>query len=212
MEKSDKKRILTRVLIVIAALTLLSCCFLGSTFAKYVTDETGSGTVSVAKWDINVSVNGSEATTTTFGFGELSPSISGSTNTITATDKTALKIENKGEVSALVKVDTDGLTLTPNYIDGYDSSAGSANQDRFADVFSATITPLKDVPGTSYSGNSSSGYVLEPGDAITLSVSVTWTTIDDDIDTWFGEWLESISVTLRLTAIQNSQLPSPPAP
>ena len=37
MEKSDKKRILTRVLIVIAALTLLSCCFLGSTFARYVT-------------------------------------------------------------------------------------------------------------------------------------------------------------------------------
>ena len=36
MEKSDKKRILTRVLIVIAALTLLSCCFLGSTFATWV--------------------------------------------------------------------------------------------------------------------------------------------------------------------------------
>lgn len=208
MEKSDKKRILTRVLIVIAALTLLSCCFLGSTFARYVTSASGSGTVSVAKWDIDVSVNGSEATTTEFEFGELSPSISGSTNTITATDTTALKIENKGEVSALVKVDTNGLTLTPDYIDGHDSSDGSTNQESFDEVFSATITPLKDVPGTSYSGNSSSGYVLQPGDAITLSVSVTWTTIDDDIDTWFGEWLESIFVSLSLTAIQNSQLPS----
>ena len=209
MEKSDKKRILTRVLIVIAALTLLSCCFLGSTFARYVTSASGSGTVGVAKWDINVSVNGSDATTTEFTFGELSPSISGGTNTITATGTTALKIENKGEVSALVKVDTNGLTLTPDYIDGYDSSEGRTNQESFDEVFSATITPLKDVPGTSYSGYSSSGYVLQPGDgAITLSVSVTWTTIDDEIDTWFGEWLESISVTLSLTAIQNSQLPS----
>lgn len=208
MEKSDKKRILTRVLIVIAALTLLSCCFLGSTFARYVTKAGGSGTVSVAKWDINVSVNNSEATTTTFEFGKLSPSISGSTNTITATGTTALKIENKGEVSALVKVDTDGLTLTPKYKDGADSSAGSANQDRFDEVFSATITPLNDVEGTLYSGNSSSGYVLQQeGGAITLSVSVTWTTISDEMDTWFGEWLDSISVSLSLTAIQNSQLP-----
>ena len=53
MEKSDKKRILTRVLIVIAALTLLSCCFLGSTFARYVTSAGGSGTVGVAKWDVS---------------------------------------------------------------------------------------------------------------------------------------------------------------
>ena len=56
MEKSDKKRILTRVLIVIAALTLLSCCFLGSTFARYVTSANGSGTVGVAKSSLDVVV------------------------------------------------------------------------------------------------------------------------------------------------------------
>ena len=208
MEKSDKKRILTRVLIVIAALTLLSCCFLGSTFARYVTSAGGSGTVGVAKWDIDISVNGSEASTTTFTFGQLSPSISGSTNTITATDTTALKIENKGEVSALVKVDTNGLTLTPNYKEGVDSSAGSANKERFADVFSATVTPLENF-GSNYTGNATTGYVLpaEVG-CILLSVQVTWTTIDDEVDTWYGEWLENIKVSLSLSAIQNSQIPA----
>ena len=71
MEKSDKKRILTRVLIVIAALTLLSCCFLGSTFAKYVTDETGRAQVGVAKWDIDVETAGS--TNVTVNSNKLSP-------------------------------------------------------------------------------------------------------------------------------------------
>ena len=211
MEKSDKKRILTRVLIVIAALTLLSCCFLGSTFARYVTSADGSGTVEIAKWDIDISVNGSEASTTTFTFGQLSPSISGSTNTITATDTTALKIENKGEVSALVKVDTNGLTLTPKYKDGYDSSAGRTNQESFANVFSATITPLENSGsnGSNYTGNATTGYVLpaEVG-CILLSVQVTWTTIDDEVDTWYGEWLENITVSLSLSAIQNSQIPA----
>ena len=209
MEKSDKKRILTRVLIVIAALTLLSCCFLGSTFARYVTKASGSGTVSIAEWDIDISVNDSEATTTTFTFGQLSPSITGNTHTITATGTTALKIENKGDVSALVKVDdTNGLTLTPDYKDGVDSSAGSANRDRFADVFSATITPLENY-GSNYTGNATTGYVLpaEVG-CILLSVQVTWTTITDELDTWYGEWLENITVSLSLSAIQNSQIPA----
>lgn len=69
MEKSDKKRILTRVLVVLAALTLLSCCFLGSTFARYVTNADGSGTVGVAKWDVSVTTSASGSYT----FTKLSP-------------------------------------------------------------------------------------------------------------------------------------------
>ena len=208
MEKSDKKRILTRVLIVIAALTLLSCCFLGSTFARYVTKASGSGTVSIAEWDIDISVNDSEATTTTFTFGQLSPSISGKTNTITATGTTALKIENKGDVSALVKLVEKGLTLQPQYKTGYTDSTGVGNHTYFAQVFSASITPLENY-GSNYTGNASTGYVLpaEVG-CILLSVQVTWTTLTDEVDTWFGEWLESISVSLSLSAVQNSQIPA----
>lgn len=208
MEKSDKKRILTRVLIVIAALTLLSCCFLGSTFARYVTSASGSGTVGVAKWDIDISVNGSEASTTTFTFGQLSPSITGSTNTITATGTTALKIENKGVVSALVKVDTNGLTLQPQYKTGYTDSTGVGNHTYFAQVFSATVTPLED-DDSNYTGSATTGYVLPAEEGcILLSVQVTWTTLTDEVDTWYGEWLEKITVSLSLSAIQNSQIPA----
>ena len=208
MEKSDKKRILTRVLIVIAALTLLSCCFLGSTFARYVTNASGSGTVSIAEWDIDISVNDSEATTTTFTFGQLSPSISGSTHSITATGTTALKIENKGDVSALVKVVENGLELAPDYKDGFDSSTGSGNHTYFSQVFSATITPLEN-NDSNYTGNATTGYVLPAEEGcILLSVQVTWTTITDEVDTWYGEWLENITVSLSLSAIQNSQIPA----
>ena len=76
MEKSDKKRILTRVLIVIAALTLLSCCFLGSTFAKYVTSANGSGTIEIATWDVNISTEGSAVANI-----KIAPSVTDTTHT-----------------------------------------------------------------------------------------------------------------------------------
>ena len=37
---------------ILVVLTLLSCCFLGSTFARYTSGGTGTATVQVAKWDV----------------------------------------------------------------------------------------------------------------------------------------------------------------
>lgn len=59
MKKNRTMRIATLML----ALTLITCCFVGSTFAKYTSTATGTDTVKVAKWSVAVGDNGEIATT-----------------------------------------------------------------------------------------------------------------------------------------------------
>lgn len=197
MEKSDKKRILTRVLIVIAALTLLSCCFLGSTFARYVTNADGSGTVYVAKWDVSVtpSANGS------YKFSKLSPDKDGTNSGTHSTGQVAiLTVTNNGDVDAKV---TWTSSLTPTFRDGAISdSKYKEYSGQFSNMFSVNVT------------NSATDAILSAkqdsveADSLTLSAEVIWTTTSDVLDTWYGKWLESITVTFTFTATQNSELPT----
>lgn len=197
MEKSDKKRILTRVLIVIAALTLLSCCFLGSTFARYVTSAGGSGTVGVAKWDVSVkpSADGS------YTFSKLSPD-KDETNRGTHSTGTVeiLTVTNNGDVDAEVTWTT---SLTAKFRDGATSdSKYTEYSGQFSNVFSVKIT------------NSAADAILSAkqdsvgADSLTLSAEVIWTTTSDELDTWYGKWLESITVSFDFTATQHSELPT----
>ena len=50
MKKNRTMKIATLML----ALTLITCCFVGSTFAKYTSEATGTATATVAKWDVTV--------------------------------------------------------------------------------------------------------------------------------------------------------------
>ena len=49
-----KKNRTMRIAVLMLALSLLTCCFVGSTFAKYTSSASGSSTATVAKWSINV--------------------------------------------------------------------------------------------------------------------------------------------------------------
>lgn len=62
MKKNRTMRIATLML----ALTLITCCFVGSTFAKYTSFVTDGSTATVAKWSIDL--NGTELTTNTPAF------------------------------------------------------------------------------------------------------------------------------------------------
>lgn len=191
MEKSDKKRILTRVLVVLAALTLLSCCFLGSTFAKYVTSAGGSGTVGVAKWDVSVTPSSSGL----YKFDKLSPTVGDDTTQSTgAVD--VVTVTNSGDVSALISY---SVSMEPNFKSGYTSNRDIEGQ--FSNVFSVKVTEKNsaDLILDAKSGDST--------DSLTLQAEVIWTTLSDAIDTWYGENLESITVTFNFTATQNSELP-----
>lgn len=75
-QNTEKKRTLSRLLVVLAALALLSFCFLGTTFGRYTTGATGSGSVGVALWDIDWQNNSAaEGTTISVSLAELSPSM-----------------------------------------------------------------------------------------------------------------------------------------
>ena len=55
---SAKKNVTLRAAAVLFALALITSCFVGGTFAKYVTNGTGTDTARVAKFGVTVTANG----------------------------------------------------------------------------------------------------------------------------------------------------------
>lgn len=112
---TKKKNIASKLVLVLFVLTLISCCLLGSTFARYVSGGTGSASVGIAKWD--VSITNSDSTTATFG--SLSPSKDTFSDTATRSHKTkkvqVATITNNGDVSAIVTVESDPIVLNLGY-------------------------------------------------------------------------------------------------
>ena len=45
---TKKKSIFIKLFVALVALTLISCCFLGSTFARYTSEDSGTASVNVA--------------------------------------------------------------------------------------------------------------------------------------------------------------------
>lgn len=232
MEKSDKKRILTRVLIVIAALTLLSCCFLGSTFAKYVTDETGSAQVGVAKWDIDVETAGS--TNVDVNLNKLSPddteydqATHASKPRSHTSDKFLVAIvTNNSDVDATITVsagDTATCVLVadhPSTEEGFEDKSTEAAAC-FSIKFYRSDTNSADAATEELSDTKTAtldAKTADPADAIYIFAEVTWTSQDtaqesgDELDTWIGQYVTSVSWTLTYKAVQASEVPAPPAP
>ena len=111
-QKTEKKRISSKIFVALAALTLVSCCFLGTTFARYTTGSTsGSAGADIADWEIVVT-DGNTSGSVADDFLVISPEgndygsevrvnkIEGSGAVITIT--------NKGQVNAEVTVTVSG--------------------------------------------------------------------------------------------------------
>lgn len=236
MEKSDKKRILTRVLIVIAALTLLSCCFLGSTFARYVTNADGSASVGVAKWDVSFAGAGTSA----ISFGKLSPSkdeyngTSARVNTIDIKDNAAaLTITNNSEVDAVVTISIAAPTFNYHIGKGSIGEEGAPSMEQALKVIAFQYA--LDTGSTAYdslnwnsvavTGSSVNVRLNASGGTTTtakLYLRVVWTSLDtealygtgasaanaDNLDTWFGQNVDTVTANLTYSAVQDSELPN----
>ena len=236
MEKSDKKRILTRVLIVIAALTLLSCCFLGSTFARYVTNANGSASVGVAKWDVSFTGAGTSA----ISFGELSPSdyawngTAARVNTIDIKDNAAaLTITNNSEVDAAVTISIAAPTFNYHSGKGTIGDSGAPSMEQALKVISFQYA--LDTGSTAYDSLSWNSVAVTGSSVnVTLNASggttttaklylrVVWTSLDteelygtgasaanaDNLDTWFGQNVDTVTANLTYSAVQASELPT----
>lgn len=205
MEKTEKKRILSKVLIVLAALTLLSCCFMGSTFAKYVTNGSGSASMTIADWDVAI-VNEQQGNVT---ITDLSPDVDGVSHS-TGWIKVAA-IRNSGDVSADVTVSVSELTVGSAAFE-----EGAEEDERWNQYVSDTelqtvftVAFASDANGKEIANNK---FTLAPSGSQDIYMQVTWTTQSDAQDTFFGEYLDSLTWTISYSAVQSSELPVVPAP
>lgn len=214
---AQKNRAVSRMFFLILMLTLISCCFLGSTFARYVTTDDASAKFDVASWK----VSHAEGDTVT-EFGNLSPSMKDFTATsgADATNSTAKKlvatITNDGDVDALVSLSSEFGEVT--------KVEGAAEDPTYNDAAIKGLFTIKLTYGTTGVAETDTetdlnSIELNTADQKTIYVwaSVTWTTkysgtsdkgvTEDALDTWVGQNVESVSFKISYKAVQNSQLP-----
>ena len=230
MEK--KKRILPRLFAALVILTLVSCCFIGSTFARYTSSSTGSATVEVAKWSITAEGNGVGETTA--NFDKLSPAqeayqggdsyAAGSARTHTTAKVKVATISYTLDVKATLTLTTDAtptITAGTEYGTSGVTTDGVPTKEEVQDVFSIKLyTNTSDAPksATEYEGALTLNENATEGATGTIYVyaEVTWTsdtsTIYGDVadarDTWIGKYVTSVKYDITYTAVQASELPT----
>ncbi|HIU79847.1 MAG TPA: hypothetical protein IAC67_02910 [Candidatus Coproplasma excrementipullorum] len=238
----QKSRIASKLFAVLVVLTLISCCFLGTTFARYTSGQSGVASVNVAKWGVEFKQGESEIEENfDLNIGKLSPKMTdyaGSsktdvTNTISG--KNMVTITNSGEVDAKITISQGTVTYNlvsgsswgsgMSYSEGSVSGTPSQEQIEGKDPYTtpgAILTITVKVVTTGNVTESGGVYTLPANSSsntnITISVSATWTThyaeskssgaLEDAIDTWLGENLESITVSVDVTAVQASEQPT----
>lgn len=220
----QKTRIASKLFAALVVLTLISCCFLGTTMARYTSAGTGTATVTVAKWDINVGDNNQFAVN--WDSNKLSPSASGynTEDPGPVSNETAVvavaTIENAGDVDALVTVNQVAFSVTTSTGEQKDYKT-KLSDDGEIDVYLADVEGLfklylyTDADGTT----SLTELSVDSGETKTIYGKVVWTTNykaddeflgarNDQLDTWVGENVVSVNWSLSYTAVQASELPA----
>ena len=238
---TKKKNIASKLVLVLFVLTLISCCLLGSTFARYVSGGTGSASVGIAKWDVGMAEG-----SMTIDVDKISPSQEekGAHNgddprTHKATPAKAIAtITNNSDVSAKVTVTLSdlsfkkgdqrvdfGTTDLTSWTDGTSKPSQKDMMDtvqlQFAIVEDAATAPENtawealtyDADGSYEVDTATLSAKTSTADYVNIWFRVVWvsqdgTTYADELDTWIGENVETISATLSYTAEQASELPT----
>lgn len=211
---TQKRKLVSKLFVAVVVLTLVSCCFLASTFARYTSGGDGTGTVEVATWAISGPGAGEISAT----FDKLSPSMDEYVST-PRTHSTApvlvATISNTGDVDALVKLTTGASTITAP-AEGW----GEYSESEIEGLFTiALYTSTTDGEAVSVDGLTAYADAINvPATSGTLYVYavVTWSsdvggktgTDADARDTWVGENVTGVSFDISYTAVQNSQLPA----
>ena len=223
---TKKKNIFVKLFVVLVALTLISCCFLGSTFARYTSGGDGSATVTVAKWSIDVTGGSVSDGSITLAMDNLSPSddeySSSGVRSHTSAKVHVATIKNSGAVDALVTLSASA-TPTVTYVSGdnYDgqtgqTDAGITSEANITDRFTIAwfVGTAEDDTDTTAAFSAEGESVAAKGGTLYIFAQVTWTSADtsnqngDAIDTWIGENVSTINWTLSYTAVQASELPT----
>lgn len=224
---TKKKGIASKLFIGLTGLTLLSCCFLGTTFARYTSGGSGTAEVGVALWNVNFSTDGTATATTT----KLSPDDGEYTYNETSTARTnstdkflVAAIVNDSDVAANVTIEYNSeavYTTAASYGTGYtwsDAGVGTdqnPSEEQVDTLFSIELfsNTEADAAGAS-SFTSLTTQLAAGGGRIYLYAVVTWTSADatseafaDALDTWVGENITALTYNFKFTAVQASELP-----
>ena len=225
---TKKKNIASKLVLVLFVLTLISCCLLGSTFARYVSGGTGSASIGIAKWDVGMAEG-----TGSVEIENISPSmdpapINGSARTHSSGVQEIGVITNSGEVAAKVTVSAAGREYTMAA-----GGAGTFGAGMYWDGSAVIGTPSRAqvddilVLNVYYDASDSRKVLIEDqtvidlakGASTTLYAEIVWTSAEDtsagistsmadEIDTWIGENVDGVVALITWTAVQNSELPT----
>ena len=215
---TQKRKLVSKLFVAVVVLTLVSCCFLASTFARYTSGGSGTGTVNVATWKITGKGTG-DAGEINATFDKLSPSknayVDAARKHSTAPVLVAT-ISNTGDVDALVTLTTGASTITA-------PAGGWENpytESEIEGLFTIKLyTSDTDGAADSVAGLTACDEALNvPATNGTLYVYavVTWTSDDETVkgaaadtrDTWVSENVTGVSFDISYTAVQNSELPA----
>ena len=223
---TKKKNIASKLVLVLFVLTLISCCLLGSTFARYVSGGTGSASVGIAKWDVDMAEGGGSVEIENISPSMKAATDDGSARTHSSGFQAIGVITNHGEVAARVTVSAAGRDYTMA-ADG----AGTFGGGMYRNGSAVVGTPSKDqvddilVLNLYYDAVSGKDLIgdqtvidLAAGASTTLYAEVVWTSAEDEsagistsladeIDTWIGENVESVVASITWAAVQFSELP-----
>lgn len=204
-QKKSTSKVVVRSALILLLLTLISGCFLGSTFARYVSKGEGDLSAGVAEWKITETNSGAD--TAAVKLANFSPNMaefkSGKVRKREMNDVLLFSLKNDGDVQANVylTLGEEGENNSPAVVAyGYVTGTDEVNKDDvigFGDTepdykptkaeFAQIITMTPDIrigtelgnATTAYTNTDTDGgayYVLTPGDILYVLVDVAWTT------------------------------------
>ena len=217
---TKRKSVVSKLLLLVALMTIVSCCFLGSTFARYISTGTGTATIQVAKWAIKVGDTGSGAAK----FDKLSPLAApyeeGTVRANTSGKILVAYMSNDGDVDALVKFTVGEVNVTSDAAYGKGvATGGIPTEDEVKEVFSVKFyyattndaAAATEIPAGGVTLNAAGGTTTK----IFIFAEATWTSDTETItgnnadlrDTYIGEHIANVVYNYTWEAVQSTDLP-----
>lgn len=218
---TKRKSVVSKLLLLVALMTIVSCCFLGSTFARYISTGTGTATIPVAKWSITVGDTGSGAAQ----FDKLSPLAApyeGTARTNTSGKIFVAYMSNGGDVDALVKFTVGEVNVDSDAAFGTKGVAtdGIPTEAEVKAVFSVKFyyattndaaAATNEITDEGVTLNAAGGQMT----TIYIYAEATWTSDTENItgknadlrDTYIGEHIANVVFNYTWEAVQHTDLP-----
>lgn len=201
---TKKKSIITKLFVALVALTLISCCFLGSTFARYTSGGNGSATTNIALWDVSLTGAGSSGAFDVSLAEKLTPSAEEYSNAKDRTNTTGkvLVATIKYNIEVAGNLTITASDLSPVFNTGNNQAGtayatalgsgmsvsegavtGTPSQVQFNKVFKLTLwTDDTQVytDGDEYTNGSIITMTVDSVQTLYVFAEVTWTSLDTD--------------------------------